>query len=59
MDRPEGLTARMKGRGGVGITGKGGDEESSSPSGRPYPPGIHPGGKRSVFFVFFVVFSLL
>ncbi|XP_078807147.1 unconventional myosin-XV [Oryzias latipes] len=44
MDRPEGLTARMKGRGGVGITGKGGDEESSAPSGRPYPPGIHPGG---------------
>ncbi|XP_036068960.1 unconventional myosin-XV [Oryzias melastigma] len=43
MERPGGLSARMKGRGGVGIPGKGGDGEISAPSGRPYPPGIRPG----------------
>ncbi|KAF7220821.1 unconventional myosin-XV-like [Nothobranchius furzeri] len=40
------LSARMKGGGGVGISGggRGGGQGHTSPT-RPYPPGIHPGGK--------------
>ncbi|XP_070398919.1 unconventional myosin-XV [Nothobranchius furzeri] len=39
------LSARMKGGGGVGISGggRGGGQGHTSPT-RPYPPGIHPGG---------------
>lgn len=37
----------MKGGGGVGIAGRGEGESHSVPS-RPYPPGIHPGGKTLI-----------
>ncbi|XP_034395181.1 unconventional myosin-XV [Cyclopterus lumpus] len=40
MDKRGSLSARMKGGGGIGITGEG--ESRTTPS-RPYPPGIHPG----------------
>ncbi|XP_077940214.1 unconventional myosin-XV isoform X2 [Gasterosteus aculeatus] len=44
-EKAGGLSARMKGGGGIGITGGGrGDDESQTPSSRPFPPGIHPGG---------------
>lgn len=39
MERTVSLSARMKGGGGVGREG-----DSRSAPGRPYPPGIHPGG---------------
>ncbi|XP_075879690.1 unconventional myosin-XV [Nelusetta ayraudi] len=39
MERTVSLSARMKGGGGVGQEG-----DSRSAPGRPYPPGIHPGG---------------
>ncbi len=46
MEKTGSLSARMKGGGGIGITGGGrGDGESQTTSSRPYPPGIHPGGK--------------
>ncbi|XP_029692792.1 unconventional myosin-XV isoform X4 [Takifugu rubripes] len=39
------LSARMKGGGGIGITGGGrGQEDAHQSTSRPYPPGIHPGG---------------
>lgn len=41
-----GLSARMKGGGGIGVTGGGrGEGQGYTPPSRPYPPGIHPGGK--------------
>ena len=46
MEKTGSLSARMKGGGGIGITGEGrGEVESHSGPSRPYPPGIHPGGK--------------
>lgn len=50
MDRTGSLSARMKGGGGVGVTGGGRGEsgESHSTPSRPYPPGIHPGGKTLI-----------
>ncbi|MED6248144.1 hypothetical protein ATANTOWER_027565 [Ataeniobius toweri] len=42
-----GLSTRMKGGGGVGITGEGRGEGQTSPT-RPYPPGIHPGGSEEM-----------
>lgn len=46
MEKTGSLSARMKGGGGIGITGEGrGEGESHSAPSRPYPPGIHPGGK--------------
>lgn len=49
MDRTGSLSARMKGGGGVGVTGGGrGEGESHSTPSRPYPPGIHPGGKTLI-----------
>ncbi|XP_058510682.1 unconventional myosin-XV [Solea solea] len=43
MEKAGSLSARMKGGGGIGITGGGGGEETRTSPGRPYPPGIHPG----------------
>ncbi|KAL6102536.1 myo15a [Pungitius sinensis] len=44
IEKAGGLSARMKGGGGIGITGGGrGEEESQTPFSRPFPPGIHPG----------------
>ncbi|XP_072225685.1 unconventional myosin-XV [Leuresthes tenuis] len=44
MEKTGGLSARIKGGGGIGITGGGqGDGESHASPSRPYPPGIHPG----------------
>ncbi|KAM9745591.1 unconventional myosin-XV isoform 1-T1 [Menidia menidia] len=44
MEKTGGLSARMKGGGGIGIPGgERGDGESRAPPSRPYPPGIHPG----------------
>ncbi|XP_068434504.1 unconventional myosin-XV [Clinocottus analis] len=40
MDKTGSLSARMKGGGGIGITG---EAESRATPSRPYPPGIHPG----------------
>ncbi|XP_029603581.1 unconventional myosin-XV isoform X1 [Salmo trutta] len=41
LDKPAGMTGRMKGGGGIG----GGEEErSQAPASRPYPPGLQPGG---------------
>lgn len=46
MEKTGSLSARMKGGGGIGITGGGrGEGESQTAPSRPYPPGIHPGGK--------------
>ncbi|KAM6966388.1 LOW QUALITY PROTEIN: unconventional myosin-XV [Tautogolabrus adspersus] len=45
MEKTGSLSARMKGGGGVGITGGGGGEGGSQTThSRPFPPGIHPGG---------------
>lgn len=53
MEKTGSLSARMKGGGGVGITGgERGEEESHTAPSRPYPPGIHPGGKTAVCLVF-------
>lgn len=47
MEKSGSLSERMKGGGGIGITGEGREEGESRPaSSRPYPPGIHPGGKH-------------
>lgn len=47
MERTVSLSARIKGGGGVGIAGGGRQEgESHTAPSRPYPPGIHPGGKK-------------
>ncbi|XP_041868353.1 unconventional myosin-XV [Melanotaenia boesemani] len=46
MEKTGGLTARMKGGGGIGVTGGQGDRESHAPHSRPYPPGIRPGGSE-------------
>lgn len=49
MEKTGSLSARMKGGGGIGITGGGGGEgESHLAPSRPFPPGIHPGGKTLV-----------
>ncbi|XP_029363926.1 unconventional myosin-XV [Echeneis naucrates] len=47
MEKTGSLSARMKGGGGIGITGeeRGDGERNAAPS-RPYPPGIHPGGSE-------------
>lgn len=42
MEKSGSLAARMKGGGGVGVTGEG---ETRASSGRPYHPGKLPGGK--------------
>uniref|UniRef100_A0A672YL69 Myosin XVAa n=1 Tax=Sphaeramia orbicularis TaxID=375764 RepID=A0A672YL69_9TELE len=58
MEKTATLSARMKGGGGIGITegGRGEGESHTAPS-RPYPPGIHPGGKLfCVFFSFLYLF---
>lgn len=40
------LSVRLKGGGGIGITGgERGEGGNHSVPTRPYPPGIHPGGK--------------
>lgn len=45
MEKTGSLSARMKGGGGIGITGGGrGEEDTHQSASRPYPPGIHPGG---------------
>ncbi|XP_076608369.1 unconventional myosin-XV [Chaetodon auriga] len=47
MEKSGSLSARMKGGGGIGITGGGrGEGESHTAPSRPYPPGIHPGGSE-------------
>ncbi|KAG7239477.1 hypothetical protein INR49_028948 [Caranx melampygus] len=47
MEKTGSLSARMKGGGGIGITGGGrGEGESHTAPSRPYPPGIHPGGSE-------------
>ncbi|KAM4531771.1 unconventional myosin-XV-like [Odontesthes bonariensis] len=47
MEKTGGLSARIKGGGGIGVTGGGrGDGESHASPSRPYPPGIHPGGSE-------------
>ena len=52
MEKTGGLSARIKGGGGIGITGGGqGDGESHASPSRPYPPGIHPGGKILKFLM--------
>ncbi|XP_069005770.1 unconventional myosin-XV [Embiotoca jacksoni] len=44
MEKTGSLSARMKGGGGIGITGGGrGEGENHAAPSRPYPPGIHPG----------------
>ncbi|XP_008286228.1 unconventional myosin-XV [Stegastes partitus] len=44
MEKTGSLSARMKGGGGIGITGgERGEGESHPARSRPYPPGIHPG----------------
>ncbi|XP_054861298.1 unconventional myosin-XV [Amphiprion ocellaris] len=44
MEKTGSLSARMKGGGGIGITGgERGEGESHTARSRPYPPGIHPG----------------
>ncbi|XP_049926298.1 unconventional myosin-XV [Epinephelus moara] len=44
MEKTGSLSARMKGGGGIGITGGGrGEGENHTAPSRPYPPGIHPG----------------
>ncbi|XP_076739676.1 unconventional myosin-XV [Maylandia zebra] len=49
MEKSGSLSERMKGGGGIGITGEGREEGESRPaSSRPYPPGIHPGGSEQV-----------
>ncbi|KAE8282979.1 Unconventional myosin-XV Unconventional myosin-15 [Larimichthys crocea] len=46
MEKSGSLTARMKGGGGIGITGGGrGEGDSHAAPSRPFPHGIHPGGK--------------
>lgn len=46
MEKSGSLTARMKGGGGIGITGGGrGQGDSHAAPSRPFPHGIHPGGK--------------
>ncbi|KAK5885272.1 hypothetical protein CesoFtcFv8_019000 [Champsocephalus esox] len=45
MEKSGRFSARMKGGGGVGMTGGGRGEGETQPApSRPYPPGIHPGG---------------
>ncbi|XP_061761188.1 unconventional myosin-XV [Nerophis ophidion] len=44
MEKTASMAARMKGGGGVGIPGEGGEGESHLVPSRSYPPGIHPGG---------------
>lgn len=57
MERTVSLSARIKGGGGVGITGGGRQEgESHAAPSRPYPPGIHPGGKTLMRVCLFTVF---
>lgn len=57
MERTVSLSARIKGGGGVGITGGGRQEgESHTAPSRPYPPGIHPGGKTLMCVCLFRVF---
>ncbi|XP_026180323.1 unconventional myosin-XV [Mastacembelus armatus] len=48
MEKTGSLSARMKGGGGIGITGggRGEGESHTAPTSRPYPPGIHPGGSE-------------
>uniref|UniRef100_H3C3C9 Myosin XVA n=1 Tax=Tetraodon nigroviridis TaxID=99883 RepID=H3C3C9_TETNG len=47
MEKTGSLSARMKGGGGIGITGGGrGEEDTHQSASRPYPPGIHPGGSE-------------
>ncbi|XP_028454926.1 unconventional myosin-XV [Perca flavescens] len=47
MEKTGSLSARMKGGGGIGITGGGrGEGDSQTAPSRPYPPGIHPGGSE-------------
>ena len=46
MEKSGRFSARMKGGGGIGMTGGGRGEGETQPApSRPYPPGIHPGGK--------------
>ncbi|XP_027140664.1 unconventional myosin-XV [Larimichthys crocea] len=47
MEKSGSLTARMKGGGGIGITGGGrGEGDSHAAPSRPFPHGIHPGGSE-------------